>query len=226
MVDRRPLLGRDDLGEEDYDPSPPPPRPAPLRHPSHAHTHSRTPTDAIPDAATLIRSGQTHIFEVLWQNRDNTTCFDCPSNQATWVSLYLGVFLCLNCAGIHRGMGTHISYIRSATLDTWTPSQLLYVLIGGNTRAKEHFPAQFVATARLQDKYTSNTAADYKSELQKEHTALLDSLTKQGVIAPPQRPAPTNTNSAPANMKKYENATAISSDEFYGQKPKKRSCCC
>lgn len=35
-----------------------------------------------------------------------------------------GVFLCIRCSGIHRGMGTHISKVKSIDLDTWTPEQM------------------------------------------------------------------------------------------------------
>ena len=35
-----------------------------------------------------------------------------------------GVFLCIRCSGIHRGMGTHISKVKSIDLDAWTPEQM------------------------------------------------------------------------------------------------------
>ena len=35
-----------------------------------------------------------------------------------------GVYLCIRCSGIHRGMGTHISKVKSIDLDTWTPEQM------------------------------------------------------------------------------------------------------
>jgi len=35
-----------------------------------------------------------------------------------------GVFLCIRCSGIHRGMGTHISKVKSVDLDVWTPEQM------------------------------------------------------------------------------------------------------
>jgi hypothetical protein len=41
-----------------------------------------------------------------------------------WASWNLGVFLCIRCSGIHRGMGTHISKVKSVDLDVWTPEQM------------------------------------------------------------------------------------------------------
>lgn len=41
-----------------------------------------------------------------------------------WASYSLGVFLCIRCAGIHRKMGTHISKVKSITMDQWTSEQI------------------------------------------------------------------------------------------------------
>jgi hypothetical protein len=41
------------------------------------------------------------------------------------------------CSGIHRGMGTHISRVKSVDLDSWTDEQLQSVLKWGNARANK-----------------------------------------------------------------------------------------
>lgn len=41
------------------------------------------------------------------------------------------------CSGIHRGMGTHISKVKSVDLDSWTDEQLQSVLKWGNARANK-----------------------------------------------------------------------------------------
>jgi Arf-GAP with SH3 domain, ANK repeat and PH domain-containing protein len=52
-------------------------------------------------------------------DQGNTWCADCGSNsKVEWVSINLGIILCIECSGIHRSLGTHISKIRSLTLDT------------------------------------------------------------------------------------------------------------
>ncbi len=51
-------------------------------------------------------------------DKGNCWCADCGSGAKTeWVSINLGIVLCIECSGIHRSLGTHISKIRSLTLD-------------------------------------------------------------------------------------------------------------
>lgn len=44
----------------------------------------------------------------------NRVCADClGGSQPTWASINCGVFICMKCAGIHRGLGVHISKVQS-----------------------------------------------------------------------------------------------------------------
>ncbi|KAL9551424.1 hypothetical protein MBANPS3_004268 [Mucor bainieri] len=64
----------------------------------------------------------------------NEQCADCGSKNPRWASYSLGVFLCIRCAGIHRKMGTHISKVKSITMDQWTSEQIeMMRTSGGNT---------------------------------------------------------------------------------------------
>ena len=62
----------------------------------------------------------------------NRKCIDCNAACPDWLSLQFGVLICLECAGRHRGMGVHITLVRSLKLDTITEDQLQYLVLGGN----------------------------------------------------------------------------------------------
>ncbi|TQV98098.1 stromal membrane-associated protein 1 [Cordyceps javanica] len=76
----------------------------------------------------------------------NKICSDCKKNKhPRWASWNLGVFICIRCSGIHRGMGTHISRVKSVDLDSWTDEQLQSVLRWGNARANKYWEAKLAA---------------------------------------------------------------------------------
>lgn len=54
----------------------------------------------------------------------NSTCADCGANNPGWASWNLGIFLCMRCASIHRKMGTHVSKVKSLSMDTWSSDQV------------------------------------------------------------------------------------------------------
>lgn len=54
----------------------------------------------------------------------------------------MGVFVCIRCSGIHRGMGTHISRVKSVDLDAWTDEQLQSILKWGNAKANKYWEAK------------------------------------------------------------------------------------
>ncbi|KIK68299.1 hypothetical protein GYMLUDRAFT_35684 [Collybiopsis luxurians FD-317 M1] len=54
----------------------------------------------------------------------NDVCADCKSRVPRWASHNLGIFICVNCASIHRKIGTHITKVKSLTMDSWTKEQV------------------------------------------------------------------------------------------------------
>ncbi|EQC30376.1 hypothetical protein SDRG_11953 [Saprolegnia diclina VS20] len=68
---------------------------------------------------------------------ENLHCADCNAPQPKWATVTHGGFICTQCAGVHRSLGVHISFVLSCTLDKWTRSQLECVEAGGNARLNE-----------------------------------------------------------------------------------------
>uniref|UniRef100_A0A8B9L6U0 ArfGAP with GTPase domain, ankyrin repeat and PH domain 1 n=1 Tax=Astyanax mexicanus TaxID=7994 RepID=A0A8B9L6U0_ASTMX len=59
--------------------------------------------------------------------RGNSRCVDCEALNPDWASLNLGALICIECSGIHRNLGTHLSRVRSLDLDEW-PLELIKVM--------------------------------------------------------------------------------------------------
>lgn len=54
--------------------------------------------------------------------------------------LQMGIFLCMRCATLHRKLGTHISKVKSLSMDSWSSDQvdvsgILIYERGGNKQA-------------------------------------------------------------------------------------------
>jgi len=56
-------------------------------------------------------------WEELKQQPENRACVDCGAPDPDWISINLGLMMCIQCSGVHRSMGVHISKVRSITLD-------------------------------------------------------------------------------------------------------------
>ncbi|XP_018414227.1 PREDICTED: arf-GAP with SH3 domain, ANK repeat and PH domain-containing protein 1 isoform X7 [Nanorana parkeri] len=72
------------------------------------------------------------IIEDVQKTPGNYACCDCGSPDPTWLSINLGILTCIECSGIHREMGVHISRIQSLELDKLGTSELLLAKNVGN----------------------------------------------------------------------------------------------
>ncbi|KAF2971706.1 hypothetical protein GQX73_g1822 [Xylaria multiplex] len=100
---------------------------------------SRRPPN--PAAERAAQNQQT--IKSLLKLEPNKTCADCKRNKhPRWASWNLGIFICIRCSGIHRGMGTHISRVKSVDLDSWTDEQLQSILSWGNARANKYWESK------------------------------------------------------------------------------------
>ncbi|CAN0120470.1 unnamed protein product [Lampetra planeri] len=67
----------------------------------------------------------------------NDTCCDCSVADPSWLATNLGILTCIECSGIHREMGVHVSRIQSITLDVLSTAELLLARNVGNYRFNE-----------------------------------------------------------------------------------------
>ncbi|GER38438.1 ARF-GAP domain 15 [Striga asiatica] len=89
-----------------------------------------------------LNAKHAKILEGLLKLPKNRECADCRSKAPRWASINLGIFICMQCSGIHRSLGVHISKVRSTTLDTWLPEQISFMQMMGNEKSNEYWEAE------------------------------------------------------------------------------------
>ncbi|XP_020143697.1 arf-GAP with GTPase, ANK repeat and PH domain-containing protein 1 isoform X6 [Microcebus murinus] len=75
----------------------------------------------------LTSQSEAMALQSIRNIRGNSHCVDCESQNPNWASLNLGALMCIECSGIHRNLGTHLSRVRSLDLDDW-PIELIKVM--------------------------------------------------------------------------------------------------
>lgn len=122
-----------------------------------------------PASSAEIAEDAQKVLRRLCTRLENKTCFDCMAKNPTWASSRFGVFICLDCSGSHRQLGTHVTFVRSVLMDSWTVQNLAYMTHGGNAKARAFFKEHGWRDSRgfLAEKYTGRVGSAYKRQLEK-----------------------------------------------------------
>lgn len=134
---------------------------------SQKHNVARHATVGDRPQINRSRSSEERPAHLLQSIRDadagNSWCADCNSDvRVEWVSINLGIIICIECSGIHRSLGTHITKIRSLTLDTVSFTQDITELLLriGNRVSNMVWEATLDPSSGL--KPTPNSARDHR----------------------------------------------------------------
>lgn len=146
---------------------------------------SKSSADMSETASALFVPGGNIIAEL---KAMNPHCADCGAPAPEWASLNLCIMVCIACSGVHRKLGTHISKVRSITLDKWTYNSLQLLLTIGNERSNAVWEAMLSdAEEELESplKPTKGTTMEereryiVKKYVQREYVFARDATTSQ-----------------------------------------------
>lgn len=106
---------------------------------------------AASSAAGVSKLEASKRFLALRQRPGNARCAECHVHDTSWIVLDYGVLICVRCAGAHRGLGTHISKVRSTQHDNFTDAELDWVESLSNEKSAALYEAALPATMRRPD---------------------------------------------------------------------------
>jgi len=127
----------------------------------------------------------------------NDVCCDCGQKHPQWASVSFGNMFCLDCSGIHRSLGVHISFVRSIAMDSWTSKQLALMKSGGNKKCNDYLSAKggIQPNTPVKPKYESDAAQLYKEVLK----ARVEGRPEPTVLPPPRNARAAAPSSGPSS---------------------------
>ena len=105
----------------------------------------KTQTRNSGSAADIVKSVIAKIKKLPGNNK----CCDCGCPDPDWLSVNLGILICIHCSGRHRELSVQFSRIRSLTLDTMKTSELLIAYEMGNDILNEVLEANLSEGVKL-----------------------------------------------------------------------------
>ncbi|KAG7360035.1 putative GTPase activating protein [Nitzschia inconspicua] len=135
-------------------------------------------TATMAAAADLSKGGNKTALKkrlaLVLKRNCNKVCADCPEKRPTWGSIIkpnadapigtesLVALVCFQCAGIHRRLGTHVCFVRSISLDDWSPAEVQAAESSGNDAVNRIYEANLQQVTQSSNNPTDRTGLNIK----------------------------------------------------------------
>ncbi|KAF4513056.1 hypothetical protein G6O67_000378 [Ophiocordyceps sinensis] len=159
------------------------------------------------------------------QKARNNMCCDCNAPSPQWASPKFGIFICLSCAGVHRGLGVHISFVRSISMDAFKASEIERMRLGGNAGWRKFFDDHDDTQMRgiswddatIAERYSGEVGEEWKERLscQVEGREYVPGAKKPASSPPPS----SSATPAPGQRATSRTGTPLGSTTGQAQSP-------
>lgn len=126
----------------------------------------------------------------------NSTCADCGAAQPEWLIINKGILVCIECSGIHRSLGVHISKVRSLKLDHIDGALEAAIASVGNALANTVWEAEIPASWQRRQPVPSSARDRKEAWIRAKYVEKLfvrpSRMTEEGAwrLPAPQPPVP------------------------------------
>ena len=117
----------------------------------------------------------------------NMNCADCSAPEPAWAVYNAGVVVCIDCSGVHRQLGVHVSRVKSLDLDDWPPELVAVMCAIGNQMANSVLEAVLKAGVKP-NRHSTRDEREWFVRAKYEHHHFAVNLAQVGAHGEPAQP--------------------------------------